>query len=98
MDIPIVVTFNLYNPKALTLDGFSVEEACKQARDLGAAVVGVNCGFGPRTMLPVVRRIREALGPDCPLAALPCAFRQLEETPSWMQVLNVPRSTLGDIC
>jgi methionine synthase I (cobalamin-dependent) len=52
-DLPAVVTFSPVAPA--TCDGFSLAEACKRLEDNGCDVVGLNCGRGPKTMLPVLK-------------------------------------------
>ncbi|KAH9503692.1 S-methylmethionine--homocysteine S-methyltransferase bhmt2 [Bulinus truncatus] len=43
-----------------TFDGVPFEDACKRLEDAGAAaVVGLNCGRGPATILPLMKKIRQ---------------------------------------
>ncbi|XP_067684989.1 betaine--homocysteine S-methyltransferase 1-like isoform X2 [Haliotis asinina] len=51
-----------------TLDGLAFGVACRRLEDAGAAAVGLNCGRGPKTMLPLVKEIRQA-------CRVPCHFR-----------------------
>src|SRR5262249_62341034 len=53
----------------------------------GAAVVGLNCTRGPRTMLPVLERVRDAV--SCEVAALPVPYRTTDAEPT-MQALRDP--------
>jgi len=48
-----------YTPDETT-DGISFPKACRMLEVAGASVVGVNCGRGPKTMLPIIREIRKA--------------------------------------
>jgi betaine-homocysteine S-methyltransferase len=84
--LPAVVTFAVHRD-GMMRDGASPEEACRQAEQAGATVVGLNCIRGPRTMLPLLRRIREAV--SCEVAALPVPYRTTETEPS-MQALRDP--------
>ncbi len=68
-------------------DGISPADACRQAEQAGADVVGLNCIRGPLTMLPLLTPIREAV--SCPVAALPVPYRTTEAQPS-MQALRDP--------
>lgn len=43
----------------MTTDDVPFPEACRRLEEAGAAVVGVNCGRGPRTMLPLVKEIKK---------------------------------------
>jgi betaine-homocysteine S-methyltransferase len=84
--LPAVVTFSVHRERPLR-DGASPEDACRQAEQAGAAVVGLNCTRGPATMLPLLGPIREAV--SCPVAALPVPYRTTEAQPS-MQSLRDP--------
>jgi betaine-homocysteine S-methyltransferase len=43
-----------------TVDGVPIPEACRRLEDAGAAVVGLNCARGPKTMIPLLKDIRKA--------------------------------------
>lgn len=57
-------------------------KACKDVKAAGADVIGFNCGRGPRTMLPLINRLREAV--DGPIAAVPVPYRTTPEVPAFM--------------
>jgi betaine-homocysteine S-methyltransferase len=78
-----VVTFTIHRG-GRTRDDLTPEEACRRAEAAGADVVGLNCARGPRTMLPLLRRIRPAV--DCPLAALPVPYRTTAEQPTFQSL------------
>jgi methionine synthase I (cobalamin-dependent) len=84
--LPAVVTFAVHREGTLR-DVPSPADACRQAEQAGADVVGLNCIRGPRTMLPLLGPIREAV--SCPVAALPVPYRTTEAEPS-MQSLRDP--------
>jgi methionine synthase I (cobalamin-dependent) len=84
--LPAVVTFAVHRDGVMR-DGASPQEACRQAEQAGAIVVGLNCIRGPRTMLPVLERVREAV--SCEVAALPVPYRTTEAEPT-MQALRDP--------
>jgi betaine-homocysteine S-methyltransferase len=84
--LPAVVTFAAHRDGSMR-DGLSSAEACRQAEQAGADVVGLNCIRGPRTMLPLLAPIRAAV--SCPVAALPVPYRTTEAEPS-MQSLRDP--------
>lgn len=78
--LPAVVTLAL--PAHGTLfDGYTAEDACAILADEGAAVVGLNCFRGPRTTLPVLRRIVDRV--STPVAALPVPYRTTEAHPTF---------------
>lgn len=85
--LPAVVTFAVHRDGTMR-DGVSPEEACRQAEQAGASVVGLNCIRGPRTMLPVLERVRDAV--SCQVAALPVPYRTTEAEPT-MQALRDPQ-------
>jgi betaine-homocysteine S-methyltransferase len=73
--LPAVVTFA--STDDVTIDGFTFEESCRRLEAGGADVVGLNCSRGPRTMLPILERIRAAVG--CHVAAQPVPYRTTPE-------------------
>lgn len=56
--LPAVISFVPYIPDSTT-DDIPIPEACRKLEEAGAAVVGINCGRGPRTMVPLLREIRK---------------------------------------
>jgi betaine-homocysteine S-methyltransferase len=86
LGLPSVVTLAATQPDR-TRDGYEYTEACRILAGHGATVVGLNCDRGPATMLPLVARIREAVG--CAVAAQPVPYRTSEESPT-MQSLRSP--------
>jgi hypothetical protein len=56
--VPAVITLTAYVPD-MTTDDIPIPEACRRLEEAGAAVVGLNCGRGPRTMLPLIKDIRK---------------------------------------
>jgi betaine-homocysteine S-methyltransferase len=84
--LPAVVTFAVHREGTLR-DAASPADACRQAEQAGADVVGLNCIRGPLTMLPLLAPIREAV--SCPVAALPVPYRTTGDQPS-MQALRDP--------
>ena len=84
--LPAVVTFAVHKDPDMR-DGMSPADACRQAEQAGADVVGLNCIRGPLTMLPLLAPIRAAV--SCPVAALPVPYRTTDAEPS-MQSLRDP--------
>jgi betaine-homocysteine S-methyltransferase len=62
LGLPAMVTLASTQPDR-TRDGYDYVEACRILAGHGAAVVGLNCDRGPRTMLPLIAAIRDAV--DC---------------------------------
>jgi len=81
--VPVVVTFAMHQEE-LTRDGHTPAEACQRLEAAGAAVVGLNCHRGPRTMLPLLKQIRAAV--KCHVAGLPVPYRTHAEQPSFMSL------------
>ena len=88
---PAVITFCLHrkdeNGQLTTLDGINIGDACKQIADAGALVVGVNCSWGPTTMIEVLEEIKKKC-PNVHLAALPVAYRTTEEEPTFYNITD----------
>jgi betaine-homocysteine S-methyltransferase len=82
--LPAVVTFAVHREGTIR-DAVSLQDACRQAEQAGASVVGLNCIRGPLTMLPLLGPIRDAV--SCSVAALPVPYRTTEAQPS-MQALR----------
>jgi betaine-homocysteine S-methyltransferase len=70
----------------LTREGWRPDEACRRIADAGAAVVGLNCIRGPRTMLPLLHDIRAAV--DTPVAALPVPYRTHAAEPTFQSLTD----------
>jgi betaine-homocysteine S-methyltransferase len=84
--LPAVLTMSIHRD-AMTMDGLSPADACRRLEAAGADVVGLNCGRGPATMLPLLGPIREAV--SCHVAALPVPYRTREDQPTF-QTLRDP--------
>lgn len=80
--IPAVVNLTTIADK--TRDGYAFDLACKTLSDRGADVVGLNCGRGPATLLPLLKRVARALGSGSYLAALPVAYRTTARSPAFI--------------
>jgi betaine-homocysteine S-methyltransferase len=81
--VPAVITLAIHQEPE-TRDGWTPEDACKRLEDAGAAVVGLNCIRGPRTMLPLLERIRNTVQGH--VAALPVPYRTSDEQPSFQSL------------
>ncbi len=81
--LPTVVTLALHKD-GLLRDGYAPEDAARRLADKGADVVGLNCARGPRTMLPYVRKIRDAVAVH--VAALPVPYRTTEKEPTFQSL------------
>jgi len=92
VDFVIAETFSWAGEALLALEaireaGLPAADACRQAEQAGASVVGLNCIRGPLTMLPLLGPVRAAV--SCPVAALPVPYRTTAAEPS-MQALSDP--------
>ena len=88
-----VVTLSIHREGEVR-EGWSPEDACARLEQAGADVVGLNCIRGPRTMLPLVARIRESVG--CHVAALPVPYRTTEAEPSFQSLTDPDCDCLPD--
>jgi betaine-homocysteine S-methyltransferase len=77
--LPSVITFG--SVRDSTKDGYDFVTACQILEDHGADVVGMNCSRGPRTMLPIIRDIRQAVKGH--VAAQPVAYRTSPAEPAF---------------
>jgi homocysteine S-methyltransferase len=66
--LPVISQFALL-AEGRTRDGFSAEQAARRLTEAGAAMIGVNCGAGPRELLQVLQRLASAT--TLPLSAFP---------------------------
>jgi len=81
--LPAVITLAIHQ-EPTTRDGWTPEDACKRLEDAGADVVGLNCIRGPKTMLPMIRAVRESV--DGYVAALPVPYRTHDEQPTFQSL------------
>jgi len=91
--VPAVITLAIHQEPE-TRDGWTPEDACKRIEDAGAAVVGLNCIRGPRTMLPLLERIRNTVQGH--VAALPVPYRTTDESPSFQSLRDPDCDCLPD--
>lgn len=56
--LPVIVTM-IFDENQRLLTGGSVESAVAMLEGLRVDALGINCGLGPKQMLPVVKKIRE---------------------------------------
>jgi betaine-homocysteine S-methyltransferase len=80
---PAVVTLALHQ-QPVTREGWTAMDACQRLEERGADVAGLNCIRGPRTMLPVVREIRQRV--TCHVAALPVPCRTHDDEPTFQSL------------
>ena len=79
--LPIFVT-NAYDINGKLMTGASPEAVCATLEGLGVDAIGINCSFGPKEMLPIVKRLCEVASVGvvvCPNAGLP-TFKNGETT------------------
>jgi betaine-homocysteine S-methyltransferase len=82
-ELPAVVTFIVHQAPE-TRDGLPLGEACARLEAAGADVVGLNCGRGPATLMPLVREVREAVSGH--VAALPVPYRTHASQPTFQSL------------
>ncbi|XP_077977724.1 betaine--homocysteine S-methyltransferase 1-like [Glandiceps talaboti] len=89
--LPVVVTMAPFvvptkNGQALTGDMVLLTEACRKLKEAGADVVGLNCGRGPQTMLPLMKELKKVC--PGPLAAIPVPFRTTDKEPTFFMLTD----------
>jgi betaine-homocysteine S-methyltransferase len=72
----------------LTRDGYEYADACRILAAEGAQIVGLNCDRGPRTMVPLIARIRDTV--ECAVAIQPVPYRTDAIAPT-METLLSPK-------
>jgi betaine-homocysteine S-methyltransferase len=80
--LPAVIT--MITPAEKSCDGYTWEDVCKTLEDNGADVVGLNCGRGPETMMPLLKRIRDRVSGH--VAALPVPYRTTPRQPVFQKL------------
>lgn len=83
-NLPAVINFSAIYEKSK--DGYDWIEACKILKKHGADVVGFNCARGPATILPLLRKLRNAV--DGPIAAVPVPYHTTKACPSFQFLKN----------
>ncbi|XP_064617551.1 betaine--homocysteine S-methyltransferase 1-like isoform X2 [Liolophura sinensis] len=83
--LPAVITL-VPRAEDVTDDDVDLVEACQRLEEEGAAVVGLNCCRGPETMLPTLRKIRQAC--KGPIAALPVVYRTRPSHPTMQSLVD----------
>jgi methionine synthase I (cobalamin-dependent) len=83
--LPSVVTLAIHR-EPNTREGWTPQDACRRLEDAGADVVGLNCIRGPRTMLPLLAPIRQAVSGH--MAALPVPYRTHDTEPSFQSLTD----------
>jgi len=83
--LPSVVTLSIHR-EPQTREGWTPEETCRRLEQAGADVVGLNCIRGPATMLPLIERVRAAVGVH--VAALPVPYRTHDAEPSFQSLTD----------
>ncbi|XP_077976914.1 betaine--homocysteine S-methyltransferase 1-like [Glandiceps talaboti] len=89
--IPAVITLapiavEIIDDKYCTSDRVPYGEALEKLHNEGAVVVGLNCGRGPATTIPILEEIRATY--KGPLAAVPLPFRTTEQQPSFLHLTD----------
>lgn len=83
--LPAVMTLNLHDAP-LTREGIGLPAAMGRLAEAGADVVGLNCGWGPATMLPLLEELVSAV--PVPVAALPVPYRTDAEHPNFQALAD----------
>jgi betaine-homocysteine S-methyltransferase len=81
--LPAVVTIAPMGENIMR-DEWQIVDTCRELEQRGADVVGMNCFRGPATMMPYLRKIRQAV--SCHMAALPVPYRTTEKQPTFFNL------------
>lgn len=83
-DLPVIASM-IFDEKGRLLTGGDVKSACAMLEGLGVDYVGVNCGLGPKQMIPLVKAMRDCT--SLPIIVMPNAG--LPESVNGQTVYNV---------
>ena len=83
-DLPVIASM-IFDEKGRLLTGADVRSACAMLEGLGADVIGINCGLGPKQMIPLVKELRD--NTSLPIIVMPNAG--LPESVNGETVYNV---------
>lgn len=83
--LPAVMTLAIHRAPEVR-EGHAPDVACRMLEEAGADVVGLNCIRGPKTLLPLTKKVRAAVG--CHVAALPVPYRTTEAEPSFQSLTD----------
>lgn len=78
-NLPALVNFAPIYEKSK--DGYDWISACKILKENGADIVGFNCSRGPKTMLPLIKKLREKI--DGYIACVPVPYRTTKTRPAF---------------
>lgn len=80
-----VITSMIFDEKGRLLTGADVKTACAMLEGLGVDIIGLNCGLGPKQMIPLLKELRNAT--SLPIIVMPNAG--LPESVNGKTVYNV---------
>lgn len=83
-NLPVFASM-IFDEKGRLLTGGDVKSACAMLEGLGVDVIGVNCGLGPKQMIPLVKELRSCT--SLPIIVMPNAG--LPESVDGQTVYNV---------
>lgn len=83
-NLPVFASM-IFDEKGRLLTGGDVKSACAMLEGLGVDVIGVNCGLGPKQMIPLVKELRSYT--SLPIIVMPNAG--LPESVDGQTVYNV---------
>jgi len=82
-----VITICPFGADGITFDGIEISEALTRLEAEGADVVGLNCGRGPKTMIPLIKKCKEKV--KIPLACLPVCYRTDDLKPNFQRLTHI---------
>lgn len=82
--LPVIASM-IFDDKGRLLTGADVKSACAMLEGLRVDVIGINCGLGPKQMIPILKELRECT--SLPIIVMPNAG--LPESVNGKTVYNV---------
>jgi len=83
-DLPVIASM-IFDENGRLLTGADVKTACAILEGLGVDIIGINCGLGPKQMIPLLKELRE--NTSLPILVMPNAG--LPESVDGKTVYNV---------
>lgn len=90
-DLPVIASM-IFDEKGRLLTGGDVKSAAAMVEGLGADIIGINCGLGPKQMIALVKELRE--NTSLPIIVMPNAG--LPESVDGKTVYNVSPEEFAD--
>lgn len=88
--LPVIATMSFRPRVTACSDGYTPAECARAMAEAGALAVGANCEQEPARMLPLLREMRAAAGPNVGIAAQPAAFHTTDAVACFTRLPQFP--------